>query len=175
MTSAVKIGDISLDSETGRLFDSLTQTHLFMMDEDFYRGLRTRLFNIFQSGASVILHEIGFGYGQIMGKNISETGGSRIEIYKKFIERGKHQGYGIFQVALLGALTSTFTGEVVIRLKNSFFSLSAGKTGQTECQIVAGMIEGAAPFLLGKKQFKCLESKCLSKGDPLCEFHLKDK
>lgn len=167
-------GDISLDTETGRLFDSLTKTHLLMMDEDFYRGLRSRLYETFQSGASVILREIGVGYGQIMGKAISEMGGSRIEVYKRFIERGKHQGYGIFHVAVLEALTSAFTGEVVIRLKNSFFSLSAGKTGRTECQIVAGMIAGAAPFLLGKKEFDCVETKCLSKGDSLCEFHLKN-
>ena len=143
-----------------------------MMDEDFYRGLRNRLYATFQTGAAVILVEIGLGYGQIMGKTISDMGGSRLAIYKRFIERGKHQGYGIFEVPLLTALTSTFTGEVVIRLKNSFFSLCAGKTGQTECQIVAGMIGGAAPYLLGNKDFKCVETKCLSKGDSFCEFHL---
>jgi predicted hydrocarbon binding protein len=168
-----KIGEISLDEETGRLFDDLTGSHLFMMDEDFYRGLRNRLYDTFQTGASVILHQIGMGYGEVMGKAISALGGSRLQNYRKFIDRGRHQGYGIFHVPLLETLTSSFRGEVIVRLKNSFFSLSAGVTGQTECQIVAGMIAGAAPFTIGKKEFNCVETKCLSKGDTFCEFRLK--
>ncbi len=157
---------------SGRLEDQLLNIRVMIMDEDFYRGLRNKLYSSFQSGASVILYDMGIGYGEIIGHDIKKMGGSRLEIVNGFVERGKSHGYGIFKTPLLKMILSGLQGEPVVRLEDSFFATSAGDTGKSECYLVAGMIAGAAQVLLQKK-FVCVEEKCLSKGDSFCEFKLR--
>ena len=49
---------------------------------------------------------------------------------------------------------------------------SLGTTGQAECDVVRGPLEGTARVVF-KKDYQCQEVKCLSKGDALCEFLLR--
>jgi predicted hydrocarbon binding protein len=163
-----------LNPKTGLLEDPLVNLRVLMIDSDFYKGLRDNLYARFQSGASLILYEMGVGYGERMAKNIKDMGAGRIEVYKRFIERGKHQGYGEFKVPVLQSIISGLKGEARIMLKDSFFAASAGNTGKAECWIVAGMIAGAARKILGKEGMMCTEELCISKGDDHCEFKLKN-
>jgi len=145
-----------------------------VIDSDFYKGLRNNLYSRFQSGASLILFEMGVGYGKVMAGSIKSMGVGKLEVYRKFLERGKSQGYGEFKVPILQSIISGLQGEARIYLKNSFFAASSGYTGSSECWIVAGMIAGAAREILGKDTLKCVEVKCVSKGDEQCEFRLKN-
>jgi predicted hydrocarbon binding protein len=161
-----------LNPKTGLLEDSLVGLRVLMIDSEFYNGLRSNLYAKFQSGASLILYEMGVGYGDHMATTIKEMGAGTIEGYKKFMERGKRQGYGEFKVPIIQAILSGLKGEAKIYLKDSFFADSAGKTGNVECWIISGMIAGAARKILSK-EVTCVEEKCKSKGDPQCEFRLK--
>ena len=158
--------------KTGYLEDPLVGLRVLTIDSDFYRGLRNNLYSKFQSGASLILYEMGVGYGERMAAAIQEMGAGRIEVYKKFIARGKRQGYGEFKVPILQAIISGLKGEARVYLKDSFFAHASGNTGKVECWIVAGMIADAGKKILAKEA-TCIEEKCLSKGDPQCEFRLK--
>ncbi|MDV3244849.1 MAG: hypothetical protein LYZ66_06740 [Nitrososphaerales archaeon] len=162
-----------VDSATGELEEGFLNTRVWVMTSDFYAGLRRRLFEVFKDGTGVMLYQMGAGYGELMGKRISEMGSSKLSVYRSFISVGNKQGYGRFDVPLLKTIISRTRGEAIIRLKNSFFGSSAGKTGQTECFLVAGMIAGAAEAIQ-KKTFSCVEEKCVSKGDEYCEFRLKE-
>ena len=160
------------NSETGLIEDPLLGLRVMVIDTEFYKGLRSKLYSKFDSGASLILYEMGAGYGEIMAKNIKEMGTGKLETYRKFMNKGKHQGYGEFTVPWLESLISGIKSEAKVYLKASFFSAAAGETGKTECWIVAGMIAGAAKIIFGKEMV-CVEEKCASKGDLRCEFHLK--
>jgi predicted hydrocarbon binding protein len=161
-----------LNPKTGLLEDPLVGLRVLVIDAEFYKGLRDNLYKRFQSGASLILYEMGAGYGEQMAKSIKDMGAGRIEVYKRFIERGKRQGYGEFKVPILQAIISGLKGEARISLKDSFFAASAGDTGKVECWIIAGMIAGAARKILDK-EVTCIEELCESKGDDHCEFRLK--
>lgn len=145
-----------------------------IMDEEFYRGLRSRLYSSFQSGASVILYDMGLGYGELMGANMAKMGVSKLEVIKSFMELGKIHGYGVFNTPFLKMILTGIRGEPLVRLGDSFFATSTGSTGKVECYMMAGIIAGAAGVLLNKK-FACIEEKCLCKGDPYCEFKLRIK
>jgi predicted hydrocarbon binding protein len=160
-----------LEREPDEVFSNL---RVMIIDEQFYKGLRNKLYERFQSGASVILYDMGLGYGEIMGKGIAAIGISKIGTYKRFLDIGKKQGYGEFQVPLLKMILAGLKGEAYVNLKDSFFATSVGRTGQVECFLVAGMIAGAARFMLNK-DVECIEVKCISKGDELCQFNLKEK
>ncbi|MFI5420636.1 MAG: V4R domain-containing protein [Nitrososphaerales archaeon] len=162
----------AVNPKTGLLEDPLVGLRVLMIDSDFYSGLRNNLYTKFQSGASLILYEMGVGYGERMASVIQEMGAGKIEVYKKFIERGKRQGYGEFKVPILQSILSGLKGEARIYLKDSFFAMSSGNTGKVECWIIAGMIAGAGKKILAK-DVTCIEEKCKSKGDPQCEFRLK--
>jgi predicted hydrocarbon binding protein len=158
--------------ETGLIEDPLLGLRVMIIDTEFYKGLRSKLYSKFDSGASIILYEMGVGYGEIMAKNIQEMGAGKLEVYRKFIKKGKLQGYGEFGVPLLESLITGMKREAKVYVNSSFFSHAAGQTGKTECWIIAGMIAGAAKIIYGREMV-CVEEKCGSKGDPRCEFHLK--
>ena len=171
-TEADSYSSAVLSSKTGLLEDPLVGLRVLVIDSEFYKGLRDNLYKRFQSGASLILYEMGAGYGEQMAKNIKDMGAGRIEVYKRFLERGKRQGYGEFKVPILQAIISGLKGEARVSLKNSFFAASSGNTGKVECWIIAGMIAGAARKILAKEVI-CVEELCVSKGDDHCEFRLK--
>lgn len=157
---------------SGLIEDPLLKLRVLVIDTDLYNGLRNKLYSRFDTGASLILYEMGVGYGEIMAANIKTMGVGRLETYQKFTNRGKHQGYGEFSVPLLESIISGLKSEAKVFLKDSFFASAAGFTGKAECWIVAGMIAGAARIIFGK-EMDCVEEKCLSKGDMRCEFRLK--
>jgi predicted hydrocarbon binding protein len=160
------------NSETGLIEDPLLGLRVMVIDTEFYKGLRSKLYSKFDSGASLILYEMGVGYGEIMAKNMKEMGTGKLEIYRKFIHRGKRMGYGEFTVPWLESIVSGMRSEAKVYLKASFFSAAAGETGKTECWIVAGIVAGAAKIIFGREMV-CVEENCTSKGDLRCEFHLK--
>lgn len=144
------------------------------IDTDFYKGLRDRLFQIFQSGAITILYEMGIGYGELMAERIQKMGKNKLSVYRRFMEHGVYLGIGRFETPFLKMIISGLRGEPVVRLTDSFYAAAAGKTGRPECHIIRGTIAGAARILLNK-EFDCVEEKCTSKSDPYCEFRLKEK
>jgi predicted hydrocarbon binding protein len=159
-------------NSTGVIEDPLLRLRVLVIDTEFYKGIRTKLYSKFDTGASLILYEMGVGYGEIMAENIKEMGSGKLESYRKFMDLGRYHGYGEFMVPLLESIISSMRGEAKVYLKNSFFAYAVGNTGNTECWMVAGIIAGAAKIIFGKEMM-CIEEKCASKGDPRCEFHLK--
>jgi predicted hydrocarbon binding protein len=162
------------NNRSGQLEDPFLKLRVIIIDEEFYRGIRDKLYSSFKSGAPAILYAMGLGYGELMGLKMEESKMSRIDVIKSFMDLGKNKGYGKFHTPFLKMILSGLRGEPMVRLEDSFFAASAGKTGKTECYLMAGIIAGASQILLQKK-FSCVEEKCLSRGDEYCEFKLKEK
>jgi predicted hydrocarbon binding protein len=169
-----KISFVRKDPKSGRLEDPYLNLRVMIIDEEFYLGLRNKLYSSFKSGASVILYEMGLGYGELMGDNMKKMGVSKLEVIKSFMELGKTHGYGVFNTPFLKMILTGLQGEPAVRLEDCFFATAVGETGKAECYLMAGIVAGAAQVLLNKK-FNCVEEKCLCKGDAYCEFKLKEK
>ncbi len=159
--------------DSARLEDSFLNLRIIIIDEQFYKGLRDKLYAAFQTGASTILYNMGLGYGELIGTNMKNRKLSRFETIKKFMALGKDNGYGKFHTPLLKMILSGVRGEPIVRIEDCFFAGAVGTTGKVECYIMAGIIAGAAPSLMNKK-YNCLEEKCICKGDPYCEFKLQE-
>ncbi|HKT22354.1 MAG TPA: V4R domain-containing protein [Nitrososphaerales archaeon] len=165
------IQGLAVDAASGLPQDPFLGTRVLAIDPDFYKGLRKRLGEVFQTGATTILYEIGVGYGEQMGKVIEEEGKGKLSTYRDFIEKGRYQGWGRFETPIIRMIVAGLKGEMVVKLERSFFAEAVGKTGEAECYIVAGMVKGAAKVILGK-EMDCIEEKCASKGDEFCQFRL---
>jgi predicted hydrocarbon binding protein len=154
------------------LENTLLNSRVIVFDTDFVRALASSLGKTFQSGAIVILYQMGLAYGELLGQRILETGGLGRQTQQAYRQRYSSLALGKFNFPPLAALAASGTpGQIIVTLKDSFFAKALGRTGQPECHIVRGLLEGTAKVIL-KKDYECKEISCLSKGDPLCEFLL---
>ncbi|MHB8566918.1 MAG: hypothetical protein ACYC7D_06540 [Nitrososphaerales archaeon] len=85
-------GIVRRNAKSGRLEDPLLGLRLMVIDEEFYKGLRDKLYNSFESGASLILCEMGLGYGEILGHNMKKMGSPSVTLIGKFMALGKDHG-----------------------------------------------------------------------------------
>ena len=163
---------VLLRSDTDALLvDALLGTRVMGMDSQFYRGLRRRLHDVMgETGALVILYEMGVGYGESIGTSIRRHGSDKL--VQSFVERVKAFGMGSLKMPLK-EMKAKMRGEPMVEVQQSFFAASMGYTGQTECYVFAGIIAGIAGALLNSS-LRCIEEKCVSRGDDVCAFRLEE-
>ncbi|MEI7961775.1 MAG: V4R domain-containing protein [archaeon] len=65
-------------------------------------------------------------------------------------------------------------GYMVYNLKNSVVAELYGKTNHCVDHIFRGLVAGAAKVTF-KRDVDCVETKCVAKGDPICEFIIQPK
>ena len=146
---------------------------VMVFDADFVRGLTSSLTKVYQSGAIVILYQMGLAYGELLGKRIIETGGLGRQTEAAYRQCYASLAIGKFQFPPLGALLAAGPPEqMMVSLNDSFIAMALGRTGKPECHIVRGLLEGTAKVVLSK-DYQCQETKCLSKGDNICEFVIR--
>ena len=158
------------DPEKEILENTLLQTRVLVFDSDFIKALSDSLTKTFQTGAIVILYQMGLAYGELLGRRILETGGLLKQAEGVYRQRYASLAAGKFRFPSLAALAAGGPPpEIKVSLEDSFFAKAVGKTGQAECHIVRGMLEGTAKVVF-RKDYVCIEARCLSKGDKICEF-----
>jgi predicted hydrocarbon binding protein len=160
------------DPEKEILENTLLKTRVIVFDADFVKALSISLTKTYQTGATVILYHMGLSYGELLGKRILESGGLARQAEGVYRQRYASLAAGKFHFPSLAALAAEGPpAKIKVSLEDSFFAKAIGRTGQPECHIVRGILEGTAKVVFGK-DYQCQETKCLSKGDALCEFLL---
>ncbi len=138
--------------------------------EGFIKGFRER----FGQVASSFLYHIGFEAGRKAYENhrriISEAhkGAEKVLPFAK--ELFKQVGFGTIDIVEIDFLNRT----ALIRVHNSFECELFKGTGMTESHFIRGLIAGFMSSLFGVK-VDVEETKCIAKGDPYCEFIVKQK
>jgi predicted hydrocarbon binding protein len=121
------------------------------------------------------------GYKQAFEKIYQATKDGSVEYNKNFIKKegfkDKRQiinwqirivsmsGWGQIEIAKIDFKTD----EYVAHFKASPFAKTYGKTTYPIDFLVCGFIAGGFSASLGK-ELECIETKCIAKGDPYCEF-----
>jgi predicted hydrocarbon binding protein len=158
------------DPEKEILENTLLMSRVMVLDADFIKALSSSLTKTFQTGATVILYHMGLAYGELLGQRILESGGLSTQTQNAYRQRYASLAIGKFKWPSLAALAASGApAQLTVTLGDSFFAKSIGRTGQPECHVVRGILEGTAKVIL-KKDYQCQEVKCLSKGDQFCEF-----
>jgi predicted hydrocarbon binding protein len=158
------------DPDKEILENTVLKIRVIVFDADFIKGLTDSLTSSFQSGAIVILYQMGLAYGELLAKRILSTGGLAKRTESEYRQRYASLAIGKFRFPPLGALVAGGPPqEMKVTLEDSFFAEAIGQTGRSECHIVRGLLEGTAKVMF-RKDYECKEPKCLSKGDSVCEF-----
>jgi predicted hydrocarbon binding protein len=129
-----------------------------------------RIRKIFGSGANVIIYEMGMAAGESDAKELAESMGKErvvgnlLELVYLYLA----QGWGLPEVTDL----TLDPLRAMLRFKDCFECVSA-KSSTPNSHYLGGHLVGLAWTIFGTR-VKCTETRCVSMGDPYCEFSAEE-
>jgi len=138
----------------------------FMIDESTFGSIRSRLTKIYgESPTKVLMYAIGresgARSGSLVGKRKAKSGK---DFLKEVFAAQNEVGWGHFEIA------SYKEDEEVTVLVRECFESKAGDEFKHRCDFVRGFLAGAASLIAADGETETVETKCVSFGDPHCEF-----
>lgn len=130
--------------------------------------IERRLFKVFSSGASVMLSEMGNGYGRGAAKEVMGYVKDPSVILQVLSELSAAAGWGVIEVR--GDVQGGSSIDVVIT--RCAFCADGEKSHEPRCYFITGVTAGVASEAYGAA-FRATESQCVRKGDPICLVHLE--
>jgi len=135
---------------------------------DEFSWVYEKIKETYGSGGEAFLYHIGYSFGEIagekyMGKEITE------DFIREDLLAFQAYGWGIPEILEIDLVEYG----VVIRFYDLFESIHAkGKKNRPNCHFVRGHLAGLFSKFFNRKMF-AIETKCIAKGDPYCEFVVK--
>jgi predicted hydrocarbon binding protein len=155
------------DGQTGFIKDKITGERCIIITQARMQEIFSRLSEIFQSGANVIIYEASKAAGKRFIKEISGvTKTDKGLILKTAVQRFTDAGLGKIEVVEFNLEEA----EVTFRIWNNFFAEIRCEES-TYCNCIEGFVSGMYEQIMLKTP-KIKETKCVGKGDPYCEWQI---
>jgi predicted hydrocarbon binding protein len=120
-----------------------------------------------------IYYKSGYDGAYKWCKNQIQKGLSGRAVMEQYLNSMSHRGWGRFEIRDFDEAE----GKGNFRLYSSAVALELGQTGKETCLWVAGALAGGFEAVLEQSRaalkVRGREIRCLSKGDPYCEFVLE--
>jgi len=133
--------------------------------EGFIKGLKKRFGSVGKEFLYYIGLDMGYKVFKAQSKIIRKAGGGLKELLVFLKEVFKHSGLGIVEHIDIDFDNKT----AIIRVQNSFECRLFKESGNVESHVIRGFIAGFMSSLF-KTKVNVIETKCIAKGDPYCEF-----
>ena len=160
--------EFSFDEENGVIIDKATGERCLILPKARLEQIFTRLTDLFQSGAQVIITEAfkaaGKWYVNEMPKGAKTN---KAEFLKAAVQRFMDGGVGRIEIVAF----KPETAEVQFRIWNNLFA-EMYHEDSTYCNCVEAYVSGVYEELIGVPP-KTLKTKCLGKNDPYCEWRFR--
>ena len=132
-----------------------------------------RFRSIAGDGGAVIFYHIGFFIGEsqfeFFKPFLEKLNISKVEAINVMLDIGR--GYGLYNAKLIDLDLNKSTG--IIHIYGSFEATPImGSRKEPSCHFVRGNIAGIISSILDKR-VKVFERKCISAGNPYCEFYFE--
>ena len=158
------------DRENGFIKDKITGERCIIITQARMQEIFSRLSEIFQSGATVIIYEAGKAAGRRFISEISEvTKTNKEKILKTAVQRFTDAGLGKIEIVDFNPEKATIT----FRIWNNFFA-DIGNGESTYCSCIASFVSGMYEQIMSITP-KTRETECSAKGDPYCEWQMSPK
>ncbi len=153
------------DSEKGIIKDKITGERCIIITQARVEEVCSRLSEIFQSGAKVIIFEAGKAAGKRFVEETPDiTKGDEQLFLKTVSQRFTDAGLGKIEIAEFDLERA----EVKFRIWNNFFAgLNGEKSLYRSC--IEGFVAGVYEQIIHKTP-KITKTKCVENGDPYCEW-----
>jgi predicted hydrocarbon binding protein len=158
------------DRQNGVIKDKITEERCIIITQARMQEIFSRLSEIFQSGATVIIHEASKAAGKrFIEETIGKTKNDKELILKTAVQRFTDAGLGKIKVTEFN-LEET---EVKFRIWNNFFAeIRCGESAYCSC--IEGFVSGMYDQVMHETP-KIKETKCVRKGNPYCEWQITSK
>jgi predicted hydrocarbon binding protein len=158
------------DEENGVIKDKVTAERCVIITQARIEEICTRLSEIFQSGATVIIFEAGKAAGKRFVEETPDITKVDKQLFLKTVsQRFTDAGLGKIEIVEF----DLEQGEVKFRIWNNFFTgLGCEKLTYRSC--IEGFVSGMYEQIM-RKTPKIQKTKCAANGDPYCEWHMTQK
>ncbi|RLE76924.1 MAG: hypothetical protein DRJ56_03425 [Thermoprotei archaeon] len=142
---------------------------LIMLEKDFQEMVRG-FYEKIEEAAAVLLYHLAYSGGRFLAEYLSEKLGLRgrellVEVLKVY------QATGWGRVELVEY--DPHAAKIVLRLYDSIECKALEGLGRPASQFIRGHLSGLLSGLL-KTDVRAVETKCVAKGDPYCEFYVEE-
>ena len=162
--------EYEFDEKNGVIYDKVTGDRCVIITKARMKDIISRLTDIFQSGAQVIVTEAFKAAGERYVDEVPEQAKANQAMFlKTAVQRFTDAGLGKIEVAQF----KPETAELTFRVWNNFFA-EIHNEESTYCNCVAAFASGIYKQITLKTP-EIKETKCSEKGDPYCEWHIKPK
>ena len=155
------------DVENGIIKDKVTGERCVILTQERMRDILSRLSEIFQSGAKVIIFEASKAAGECFVKESSDIPKTDYQrLLTTTVQRFTEAGLGKIEIVEFVPEKA----EVKFRIWNNFFAEI--KNGEaTYCSCVEGFVTGMYEQIMSITP-KIQKTKCVANGDPYCEWQM---
>lgn len=156
------------DEKKGVIYDKVTGDRCIIITKSRMHQILSRLTDLFQSGAQVIIAESFKAAGERFAAEVpKETQADAALFLKTAVQRFTDAGLGKIEVVRF----KPETPELTFRIWNSFFAeIRNGES--TYCNVLGAFVRGMYKRITLKNP-EIKENKCIGKGDAYCEWHIK--
>jgi len=155
------------DVENGVIKDKVTGERCIILTQARMQDILSRLSEIFQSGAKVIIFEASKAAGECFVKessDIPKTDHQRL--LTTTVQRFTEAGLGKIEIVEFVPEKA----EVTFRIWNNFFAEIKNEEA-TYCSCVEGFVTGMYEQIMSITP-KIQKTKCVANGDPYCEWRM---
>ena len=155
------------DSQRGRLVasDGGGEHDVLAIPMEAFFGFVDNLFEMFQSGASVILEKAGEGAGRASAKHVLTQESAKMVC--DVFNRASRWGHGRYEMIKFDQAAH----HVRLRLHECVFARESDKE-QMSMWYLRGYLRGYFTAFFRDDSIACIELKCISLGGKYCEFEI---
>jgi predicted hydrocarbon binding protein len=159
--------EYQFDEKNGIIKDRVTGDRCIIITRARMEQILTRISDLFQSGAQVIIKEACKAAGQRYVAEVpAETKADPVLFLKTAVKRFTDAGLGKIEILEV----KPEKGELKFRIWNNFFA-EIHNEEPTYCNCVEAFVSGVYEGIVFRTP-KIEKVKCVGKGDPYCEWHL---
>ena len=146
---------------------STTGARIMLMTKESFQSMLSAMDEMFGSGASVIAYKQGSAQGSRYASGLRAIiHGDILKFIGELAKLYAATGVGVAEFVVMNFELPRF----VVRVADSI-ECQGKESGKHNSQWIRGHLSGAASVALGV-QMECKETRCVSVGDPFCEFEL---
>jgi predicted hydrocarbon binding protein len=159
--------EYEFDEKNGVIYDKVTGDRCIILTRERMHQILSRLTDLFQSGAQVIITETSKAAGERFAAQApKQTQADAALFLKTVVQRFTDAGLGKIEVVRLNIEKA----ELTFRIWNNFFAEIRDEES-TYCNVVGAFVSGVYKRITLKNP-EVKETKCLGKGDAYCEWCL---
>jgi len=159
--------EFTFDEENGVIIDKATGQRCIIFPRVRLENVFSRLRQVFQSGANVIIAEAFKAAGKWFINEIPETAKNDMPTFLASAAKRFREG-GLGHVEIVSF--NPDKAELTFRIMNNFFA-EMTYNEETYCYCVEAYVTGLFEQLIGRSP-AIQKTKCSGKGDSYCEWHL---